>query len=236
MRKPRDRRMQETAETGAPQQRAAPLPDGLERWGALAQGVSLPDEMVLEPDGGFWVFAYGSLMWNPGFPFAERRAAMLDGYRRSFCLWSIHYRGTPQRPGLVLGLAEDPEARTRGVAYRVAPDAAPEARRVIAERELVSAAYFETVAPATLLCETTAVATGESRALAYVVDPSHTQYAGRLSLEEQTAVIDESVGPSGRNCEYLFNTVAHLRAAGLSNDEIGELAALEAAILARRKR
>src|SRR5947207_11187194 len=67
-----------------------------------------------------WIFAYGSLMWNPEMPFAERRSALLRGYHRSFCLYSRDYRGTPERPGLVVGL--DRGGGCRGIAYRLTSD------------------------------------------------------------------------------------------------------------------
>ncbi|MEM9725899.1 MAG: gamma-glutamylcyclotransferase [Pseudomonadota bacterium] len=214
----------------------APKPEGADRWAEddLVWGERLADSEIFDADGGFWVFAYGSLMWDPGFPFVERRMAALPGYRRSFCLWSIHYRGTPARPGLVLALDRDPEAATRGVAYRVAPEAAAEARRYIAERELVSAAYFETTAWAEIACAETGRELGRRRALTYVVDRSHRQYAGDLSLDQQSAVIASSAGPKGPNWEYLHNTVAQLRSLGFAETDIDDLGALDAAVKARR--
>lgn len=170
-------------------------------------------------DGGFWVFGYGSLIWNPGFPARARRLARLPGYARRFCMTSIHYRGTPERPGLVLALDAAP-AETHGVAFRVAPEHADETREYLAERELVSSAYREVVAE---------ILIGEEAApaLTYVVDRTHTQYAEGLTLETQALVIARSVGPKGPNAEYLFNTVERLRAEGLSDAELGDLAELE---------
>lgn len=187
----------------------------------------LPDAAFRAPDGGFWVFGYGSLMWRPGFAFAERRDAWLTHYQRSFCMWSVHYRGTPEDPGLVLALAERAGARTHGVAYRVAPPEADAARRYLAERELVSSAYRETVVALGFENGTSA------RALTYVVDPEHAQCALHLTVEEQAAVIARAVGPMGPNTEYLFNTTEHLRACGLSETEMGDLPELERLVRAQ---
>ena len=101
---------------------------------------------------GFWVFGYGSLMWRPGFDVAETRMARLDGYKRAFALVSVHYRGTPERPGLVLGLDWEPDSGCTGMALRIGAGEADEVRHYLAERELVSRAYFEVSHPITLLC------------------------------------------------------------------------------------
>ncbi|MEL6977572.1 MAG: gamma-glutamylcyclotransferase [Pseudomonadota bacterium] len=218
-----------------PDEAPAALPTGsTEEWGFRPPGEPLPDAAVLEPCGGFWVFGYGSLMWNPGFAAAARRPAVLPGYRRSFCLWSVHYRGTRERPGLVVALDEDPKAETRGVAFWVEAAAAPATRAYLAERELISGSYFETVAPMRLLSPDGAAPAEEARTLTYVIDRGHEQYAGDLTLEQQAAVIAESVGPLGPNDEYLHNTVAQLKAEGLSDAELGDLGVLEALVRARR--
>ena len=92
-------------------------------------------------DGGRWVFGYGSLMWRPGFAFIERRAARLHGRRRAFCIYSVHHRGTYERPGLVLGLA--PGGTVRGAAYRVSGAEWPEIYAYLREREQPTETYFE---------------------------------------------------------------------------------------------
>jgi len=172
--------------------------------------------------GGFWVFAYGSLMWMPGFEVAEARLARLPDYRRAFALSSIHYRGTPARPGLVLGLDWWPGTECIGMALRVDEEGADEVRHYLASRELVSRAYFEVMHRATLLCD--GPDQGEPvEALCYILDPTHPQYAGGLSLEQQAAVIAEAEGPSGPNRDYLFRTVARLRDIGIEDAELAEL-------------
>lgn len=170
--------------------------------------------------GDFWVFGYGSLMWRPGFDFAERRMALLPGWRRSFCLKSIKYRGTPERPGLVLGLDRDPGAECRGVAYRATAETAEAARAYLRERELVTYAYAEATHPVEL---------DDGRrveALCFVIDRSHTQYAGSLTPEAQAAVIAAAVGPMGPNAEYLDSTVAHLAELGVPDPELEALQTL----------
>ena len=130
--------------------------------------------------GDLWVFGYGSLMWRPGFPFLERRHAHLHGYHRALCVYSHVHRGTPERPGLVLGL--DRGGRCHGVAFRVAPEEAAETVQYLREREQVTAVYVERRLPVRL-------AGGETvAALAYVVDRGHPQYAGRLPQEDFAAV------------------------------------------------
>jgi cation transport protein ChaC len=176
-----------------------------------------------DADGGFWVFGYGSLMWRPGFEPVERRMARLKAYRRRFCLSSVHYRGTPEAPGRVLGLDFEPNGACEGVALRVAAETAAETLAYLRERELVSYAYLETVNPVTL--EDGRVVD----ALCYVIDRHHPQYVGGESREEQAALIATREGPAGTNRAYLENTLAHLRELGVRDEELEALAALVAA-------
>ena len=142
--------------------------------------------------GGFWVFGYGSLIWHPGFAFADRRLATLRGWRRAFCMTSIVYRGTPEAPGLVLALDADPEGHCLGVAYRVAGPEAAATLAYLRERELVSYAYDEVEVPVELEDGATVAA------LAYVSNRAHAQYRGGLDLEAQAEVIARASGPAGR--------------------------------------
>ena len=138
-------------------------------------------------NGDLWVFGYGSLMWNAGFAYQERRRAALPGYRRAFCLRSIRYRGTPDAPGLVLGLDPQEGAECRGVAFRVPAERAAQARAYLHEREMGTSSYLETHVEAVV------EGAGRRRALAYVMDTGHFQYA-RLSLAEQAAIIARARG------------------------------------------
>lgn len=164
-----------------------------------------------------WVFGYGSLVWNPGFEVAERVIACLPGYHRSFCMRSIHHRGTVDAPGLVLALDAAPAAVCHGVALGVAPDHAETVLDYLRERELISSAYLERRLPVDL-------ADGRRvEAVTYVVDPDHVQYCGGLDLEEQARIIAAAQGGRGPNCEYLFNTAAHLRELGIEDGELAWL-------------
>lgn len=162
----------------------------------------------------FWVFGYASLMWNPGFPVAERRLATLSGYHRSFCMSSIHHRGTEAEPGLVLALDAMEGASCTGLALRVADAEAPASLAYLRERELISSAYVERLVPVTF-------GSGETvTALAYVVDPGHVQYSAHLSLEEQARIIARATGGRGPNTDYLWNTADHLAELGIEDPDL----------------
>jgi cation transport protein ChaC len=158
---------------------------------------------------GRWVFGYGSLMWRPGFGFVERQPATLHGRRRAFCIYSVHHRGTYQRPGLVLGLA--PGGSVRGAAYRIAPEAWAETYAYLREREQPTETYFESWACIRLAGGV------KASALVFLSDPKHPQWAGDLDLEAQARLIAGAVGLSGRNVDYLRDLVEHLREEGVGD-------------------
>lgn len=170
--------------------------------------------------GETWVFGYGSLIWRPGFAFAERQLAVLHDYRRSFCMASVRYRGTPEAPGLVLALDAEPGAQCTGVAYRIDAASGDATLAYLRERELISYAYDEASLPVMLNDGR------EVDAVAYVVRRDHDQYRGGLSLEEQADVIARAIGPMGPNAEYLMNTVSGLAALGLEDADLTRLAGL----------
>ncbi len=165
-----------------------------------------------------WVFGYGSLIWDPGFPVAEQQLATLHGFARSFCMSSIHHRGTVEDPGLVLALDPADGHHCRGVAFRVPDEASDETVAYLRERELISSAYVECTLRVTL-DEGDAV-----DALVYVVDTEHVQYVGGMPLEKQANIIAQAVGGRGPNTEYLWNTVAHLTELGIDDPELDWLA------------
>ena len=165
-----------------------------------------------------WVFGYGSLIWDPGFPVAERRLARANGWHRSFCMRSIHHRGTVAQPGLVLALDRAEGATCAGLAFRGTDGAEDAARAALRARELVSSAYLEEV----LRVET---AEGPLEALTYVIDPDHTQYCGGLPLEEQARIIAGATGGRGPNRDYLWSTAAHLADLGIADPDLEWLAA-----------
>lgn len=167
----------------------------------------------------YWVFGYGSLLWNPGFEPVDRQLATLSGWQRSFCMWSIHHRGTTDNPGLVLALDQKPNTSCAGVAFGIGRDRTDDILAVLRERELVSSAYLECNLPITL-------ADGRAvQAITYVVDPTHSQYCGGLTLERQAEVIAGATGGRGPNDVYLYNTVDHLHELELPDPDLDWLAA-----------
>jgi cation transport protein ChaC len=153
------------------------------------------------------VFGYGSLMWRPGFPYAERAAATLHGRRRAFCIYSVHHRGTYEQPGLVLGLA--PGGAVRGMAYRIAEPDWAATYAYLMEREQPTETYIEARRHVRL-------ADGRRvEAVVFLSDVRHAQWAGTLSLERQAELIARSTGLSGPNVDYLKDLVEHLREMGV---------------------
>lgn len=162
------------------------------------------------------MFGYGSLMWNPGFPHVERHLATLHGFHRSLCVYSHVHRGTPERPGLVLGL--DRGGSCRGIAFRVEATDATRTLDYLRGRELVTSVYVETTLPVRL---------DDGRrmqAVAYIVDRAHAQYARRLPRPDLLRYVQQGVGVSGRNPDYVRATHAHLVELGISDPTLDWLA------------
>jgi cation transport protein ChaC len=156
----------------------------------------------MSPAEDLWVFGYGSLMWRPGFAFAERHGAVVRGYHRSLCIYSHVHRGTSERPGLVLGL--DRGGSCKGVAFRVEAKLAQATLAYLRAREQVTLVYREVFLPARL-------ADGRNiPVVCYVADRGHSQYAGRLDRDELARLVGQGVGQSGSNPDYVKNTHAHL--------------------------
>jgi glutathione-specific gamma-glutamylcyclotransferase len=165
-----------------------------------------------------WVFGYGSLMWRPGFAFLERLPARMVGLHRSLCVYSFVHRGTPERPGLVLGL--DRGGACRGIAFRVAAKKRAATLAYLRAREQVTHVYLETVRGAML----TGKPERRVEAVTYVVDRSHPQYAGRLSVAEQLRLVRRAHGQSGANRDYVLATVTALEALGCRDADLHRLA------------
>jgi glutathione-specific gamma-glutamylcyclotransferase len=162
-----------------------------------------------------WVFAYGSLMWNPGFKFIRHEPALVAGFHRSLCVLSYHYRGTPEKPGLVLGL--DKGGECRGMAYEVAGEAWAATHAYLTAREKISDAYDERLLRARL------AGGGEVDALAYVMKPDHPQYAGGFTDDQVMLHIAQGQGLAGSCADYVRRTIAHLRAMEISDDYLEAL-------------
>jgi glutathione-specific gamma-glutamylcyclotransferase len=178
---------------------------------------------MMDPDPAhagedLWVFAYGSLMWRPDFPFVEQIEARLIGAHRALCVYSFVHRGTAERPGLVLGL--DRGGACRGIAYRVS--VAERARTIayLRKREQVTSVYREVIRPVWLRQQP------EQRvaALCYMVDRGHPQYAGRLALQAQLHHVRQGHGLSGANRDYVIATVAALEQLGYRETQLHQLA------------
>jgi len=161
-----------------------------------------------------WVFAYGSLIWRPGFAWQERRITTVKGYHRSLCLWSHHHRGSREIPGLVFGL--DRGGCCRGVAFRVAAADVPQAFAALWEREMIDSAYT----PRWLNCHSDA---GCVSGLVFVLNRGCANYAGELTEENRMAAIRRAVGRSGACLEYVVETDKALRANGIEDCRLGAL-------------
>ncbi len=178
---------------------------------------SLTATLALRPKhAGWWVFAYGSLLWNPLFPFSESRRARARGLHRRFCLWSLASRGRPDAPGLVLGL--DRGGSCPGVVYRLPPPLAMDELHLLWRREMVTDAYR----PRWITLD----ADGKPLiALAFIVRRDHAQYAGKLPLDEQARVIATACGAFGSSADYLERTRVALVSHGVIDPYLERLAA-----------
>lgn len=168
------------------------------------------------PPKDVWVFAYGSLMWRPGFPFVEAHSALLRGYHRSLCLYSTVYRGTKERPGLVFGL--DRGGSSRGRAYRVAAADAAAVLRYLDDREITYEAYRRHLVP---------VALDDRRveAFTYIINPNGPRYAGGLSHGRVIDLILQGHGIEGPCLEYVSNAVREMTKLGITGGRIHDLLA-----------
>ncbi len=165
-----------------------------------------------------WVFGYGSLIWNPGFPHVSAQQGLLRGAHRSLSIVSHHHRGTVERPGLVFGLTRG--GSCRGMVFEVAAGEWPAVYAYLQEREQVTSVYRDVMRPVRLADGRTV------SALAFLVDERHEQFAGHLELDQQLAMVRAGVGLSGRNVDYVLNTARHLRELGIRDRQLMALAAL----------
>lgn len=156
----------------------------------------------------FWVFGYGSLMWKPGFMFAESEPGIVHGFHRSLCVLSHVHRGSPEKPGLVLGL--DRGGSCHGMGFRVLEKDWPNTLAYLRAREQVTQVYREVETSLKLLKSRRVV-----RAVTYVVDRHHPQYAGVLAFDRLMSLVRQGDGKSGRCADYVASTIAHLRQMGI---------------------
>jgi cation transport protein ChaC len=208
------------------QRAAPPAKPMLDATAEFALAEPMPPEITalrdsLEP---VWIFAYGSLMWDPDCPRAESETALLRGYHRSFCLYSYDYRGTRRRPGLTLGL--DRGGACRGIVLRLPPERLAGAIDRLWEREMTAPRVYDM----RLLPVRTGY--GTRKAFAFTVRRDHPDYAGRLSPDETARIVAGAVGRRGACRDYLAGTVRHLAALGLADRQLTRLAARVEALAA----
>lgn len=180
---------------------------------------TLPDDsrhfrQFVQAHAGLWVFGYGSLMWDPGFPYVRWAPALIHGYHRAMCISSSRWRGTPEHPGLVLGL--DHGGACRGIAFQVAADDAVFALQELWAREMRRRIYLPRLLRARLPDKTV-------QALAFVADPQHAEYSGHLTLEQTAERIANCRGARGPNLEYLVRTIEHLAELGVRDHYLSRL-------------
>lgn len=173
-------------------------------------------EVLDDHDGrDLWVFAYGSLIWNPAFHYVERRPARLFGYHRRFCLRTHLGRGTPDRPGLMLGL--EAGGSCTGIAFRIAAEAVDEETWVLWKREMILGSYE----PRWVVVEGAGT---ERRAITFVMNKAHPMYAGRLPRAEVVQTLAKAQGMLGRGCDYVYHLVAELESAGIHDRRLASIA------------
>lgn len=161
-----------------------------------------------------WIFGYGSLMWNPALRYVERRHALIHGYHREFCLLARAGRGSPERPGLMLSL--EPGGSCHGVAYRLPAAAVAEELDILWRREMLTRSYR----PVWVAARTTR---GMAHAIAFAANLEHERYRGGLGEQSMARYLAQGAGPLGRCCDYLFDTVAHLREMGIRDKRMEAL-------------
>jgi len=164
--------------------------------------------------GQVWVFAFGSLIWNPAFEFVERRVARIHGFHRQFCLWSRAGRGSPERPGLMLSLESG--GSCTGVAYRLGEGTERIELDVLWRREMVTLAYRPVWTPIR-------TPQGSAHAIVFSANRTHERYAPGLDDDTVARYLANGAGPLGRCSDYLFDTVAHLRKLGIRDRRLEAL-------------
>ncbi|MBI4969894.1 MAG: gamma-glutamylcyclotransferase [Rhodospirillales bacterium] len=162
----------------------------------------------------FWVFGYGSLMWRPDFPFDQSAPARIHGYHRALCILSQRYRGTPEKPGLVLGL--DRGGSCWGVAFRIAKGREDEARQLLIDREMITNAYDPRTLPARLK---------DGRVVpvwTFIANPTHPQYR-KLDVAKAAKLVAQGQGQTGSAVDYLASTIGELEKLGIRDRGLEEI-------------
>ena len=176
--------------------------------------------LAIVPRGDLWVFGYGSLMWSPDFQYADRKIGLVHGYHRALCILSSRYRGTPEKPGLVMGLCRG--GSCWGLAFRVHNAQGKEVLDLLWKREMLNNVYMPKFVPVTV--------TGGRRvqALAFVADTTHRQFVDELDVDSRARLVAQGVGQRGRCVDYIRNTLDHMRELGMHDPHLARI--LEAAV------
>jgi len=172
--------------------------------------------LSIVPRGDLWVFGYGSLMWSPDFPHAERKAGRVHGYHRSLCILSSRYRGTPDKPGLVMGLC--PGGSCRGMAFRAPASKAKEVVDTLWKREMLNNVYTPKFVPVTVAGAQQG--THRVHALAFIADTKHRQFVDELDVAGRARLVAQGVGQRGRCVDYIRNTLEHMRELGVHDPHL----------------
>jgi cation transport protein ChaC len=190
--------------------------------------MTFPEFLELAPRGDLWVFGYGSLMWSPGFRCSQKSAGKVHGYHRSLCVYSHRYRGTARRPGLVMGLCRG--GSCWGMVFRVP---ATRSRRVLANlwrREMGNRVYLPRFVRVRIR------GGREIRALAFVADAAHRQFAGDLDIARTARLVAQGIGERGRNVDYLSYTLAHMHELGVRDPHLDRILLAALALRSARRK
>jgi glutathione-specific gamma-glutamylcyclotransferase len=181
----------------------------------MAATMDLEQFLSTVPRGDLWVFGYGSLMWQPDFPHAEKKSARVHGYHRALCILSSRYRGTPELPGLVMGLCRG--GSCWGMAFRVLAKQAKEVLDTLWKREMLNNVYLPTFVSVAL------PGTQRIQALAFVADTTHRQFVRELDVAGRARLVAQGVGQRGRCVDYIRNTLEHMRELGVHDPHLARI-------------
>ena len=171
--------------------------------------------LAVAPPGDLWIFGYGSLMWSPGFQYQEKSVGLVRGYHRALCILSHRLRGTPERPGLVMGLCRG--GSCWGMAFKVAERSTPQVLDELWKREMLNRVYLPRVMQVRIAADR------RVPALAFVADPAHPQFMRELDLHSRAQLVAQGIGERGHCTEYIRNTLEHMYALGVTDSHLARV-------------